>query len=61
MALFMGGDPTGALIRVHDGQRHELAAGELTAPADVAVARNGTVYVTNMSVMPTGQVLAIMP
>ncbi len=61
MALFTGGDPTGALIRVHDGQRHELAEGELTAPADVAVARNGTVYVTNMSVMPNGQVLAIMP
>jgi hypothetical protein len=61
MALFLGGDPTGALIRVRHGHRHELAEGELTAPGDVAVARNGTVYVTNMSVMPEGQVVAIMP
>ena len=37
------------------------AAGELTAPADVAVAGNGTLYVTNKSVMPDGEVLAIRP
>ena len=57
--LFLGGDITGALIRVHGGQRHELAEGELTTPADVAIGRDGTVYVTNMSVMPNGEVVAI--
>ena len=59
--LFSGGDPTGALIRVKRGHRTELAAGRLTAPGDVAIARNGTVYVTNRSVMPDGEVLAIRP
>lgn len=60
-AIFLGGDPTGALIRVHGSHRDELAAGELTAPADVAVAADGTVYVTNKSVMPDGEVVAIRP
>jgi DNA-binding beta-propeller fold protein YncE len=59
--LFSGGDPTGALIRVKDGVRSELAAGQLIAPADVAVGRDGTVYVTNKSVMPDGEVIAIRP
>ncbi len=59
--LFSGGDPTGALIRVKDGVRTELAAGKLTAPADVAVSHRGTVYVTNKSVMPDGEVIAIQP
>ena len=59
--LFLGGDITGALIRVKDGVRTELAAGKLTAPADVAVSRGGTVYVTNKSVMPDGEVIAIRP
>ncbi len=59
--LFTGGDATGALIRVKDGVRTELAAGKLTAPADVAVSRRGTVYVTNKSVMPDGEVIAIRP
>jgi sugar lactone lactonase YvrE len=54
------GDTTGALIRIKHGQRTELVAGQLHAPDDVAVARNGTIYVTNQSVSPTGgQVLAI--
>jgi hypothetical protein len=57
--LFSGGDITGALIRVRHGKRTELAEGLLTAPADVAVGRDGTVYVTNKSVMPDGEVLAI--
>ena len=60
-AFFMGGDTAGALWRVKGGARTELAAGELTVPADVAVARNGTVYVTNKSVFPDGEVLAIAP
>ena len=59
--VFSGGDMTGALIRLHGGQRHELAVGELTVPADVAVARDGTVYVTNRSLFPDGEVIAIRP
>lgn len=58
--LFSGGDITGALIRVKDGVRTELVAGQLHAPGDVAIARNGTIYVTNLSVSPDGgQVIAI--
>jgi hypothetical protein len=58
--LFSGGDITGALIRIKGGVRTELVAGQLHAPGDVAVARNGTIYVTNLSISPGGgQVLAI--
>ena len=60
--LFTGGDITGGLFAVRHGQAPvEIAAGQLTAPADVAVAGNGTLYVTNKSVMPDGEVLAIRP
>jgi hypothetical protein len=56
-----GGAPTGALIRITpDGQRSELAPGRLTAPAGVAVAADGTVYVSVNSVFARkGQVVAI--
>ncbi len=58
--LFSGGDITGALIRIRNGVRTELVPGQLHAPGDVAVARNGTIYVTNLSISPDGgQVLAI--
>jgi hypothetical protein len=58
--LFTGGDITGALIRIKNGVRTELVPGQLQAPGDVAVGRNGTIYVTNLSVSPDGgQVLAI--
>ncbi|HEY7131518.1 MAG TPA: ScyD/ScyE family protein [Candidatus Limnocylindrales bacterium] len=58
--LFSGGDTTGALIRIRHGKRTELVPGRLHAPGDVAVARNGRIYVTNQSVSPTsGQVLVI--
>jgi len=58
--LFSGGDTTGALIRIKNGVRTELVAGTLHAPGDVAVARNGTIYVSNLSISPNGgQVLAI--
>jgi hypothetical protein len=58
LALFTGQDATGALIRLKHGHRTEIGEGTLVAPGDVAVGRNGTVYVTNMSVMPTGEVVA---
>ena len=58
--LFSGGDTTGALIKIRHGHQTELVAGRLHAPGDVAVAHNGTVYVTNQSVSPdSGEVLAI--
>ncbi len=58
--LFTGADTVGALYRVWDGHRTELIPGRLTAPGDVAVARNGTIYVTNRSVsVGGGEVLAI--
>ncbi|GAA4714469.1 ScyD/ScyE family protein [Phytohabitans rumicis] len=56
------GDPTGALIRVDlkSGQRTELAAGKLTFPGGVAIGHDGSIYVTNKSVLPgAGEVLRI--
>lgn len=55
------GPGTGGLFHVVNGTKTELVPGELSAPGDVAVGRNGTVYVTNWSVAPNGQVLAIRP
>jgi hypothetical protein len=52
--LLADGPPVGALYRLTDGARTELAAGQLTLPGDVAVSRNGTVYVTNQSVFSGG-------
>ena len=44
----------------HSNRAH--SPGQLTAPGDVAVARNGTVYVTNLSISPdAGQVIAVTP
>jgi hypothetical protein len=48
------GDPTGALIAYRNGAQHEIAAGTLTMPDDVAVADNGTLYVSNKSVFSGG-------
>ena len=59
---FIGADDVGALIRVDWRTKAwtEIAAGELTTPGGVSVARNGTIYVTNNSVSPTdGEVLRI--
>ncbi len=60
-ALEQGGKLTGALIRVWpDGRRTELAAGQLTAPAGVAVGNDGTVYVSDFSVFAgKGRLVAI--
>lgn len=60
--LFVGVDSTGALYRVSGGTKTELVPGQLTAPDDVAVARDGTIYVTNKSILVgAGEVLAIRP
>ena len=55
------GNFTGALVRVGaDGRRTELARGRLMAPAGVAVAADGTVYVATGSLFPgRGQIVAI--
>jgi len=60
--FFIGADDVGALIRVDwaTKAKTEIAAGELTTPGGVTVARNGTIYVTNHSVSATdGEVLRI--
>jgi hypothetical protein len=54
LAFFGAGITEGALYRVSDGVTTELAPGGLTLPGDVAVAPNGTVYVTNQSVFSGG-------
>ena len=60
--LFAGVDSVGALIKVRGGVKTELVPGRLTVPGGVAVARNGTIYVTNKSVsVGGGEVLRIRP
>ena len=56
----LSGDPTGALFKVQHGVRTELAAGQLSMPGGLAIASDGTIYVTNWSVLAGGgQVLRI--
>jgi hypothetical protein len=58
------GPNTGALLQIPWGSHtaSELVPGTLSAPDDVAIGRDGTVYVTNWSVASgIGQVLAIRP
>jgi hypothetical protein len=60
LGLFQGTDTVGALYKVWHGHKTELVRGRLTLPGDVAVGRDGTIYVTNNSVsIGHGQVLAI--
>lgn len=58
--LFVGGDTTGALWRIHHGVRSEIAEGRLDAPGGIAITRDGTIYVTNHSTtVGGGEVLRI--
>jgi len=59
--LQAGTDPSGALTRIgRDGSRTEVASEGLVFPGGVAVADNGSVYVTNFSASPgQGQVVRI--
>jgi DNA-binding beta-propeller fold protein YncE len=58
--FFNSGDLHGAVIKVHNGVRTELGAGQIVLAGDVAISRGGTVYVTDHSVIPgQGRVLAI--
>jgi sugar lactone lactonase YvrE len=61
LGAFDGNDWTGALIRIApDGTRTELIPGALTAPGGVAVASDGTIYVTNNSVFSgRGELISI--
>ena len=63
LSAFGGNNWTGALIRVApNGTRTELAAGALTAPGGLAIAKDGAIYVTNNSIYSgIGQVLRIQP
>ena len=57
------GDMTGRLVRVRpNGERRTVASEGLTAPSGVAVAPDGTVYVSNFGIFPNqGQVVRIEP
>jgi sugar lactone lactonase YvrE len=61
LAAEAGGDATGALLRLApDGTRTEIASEGLVSPGGVAVARDGTIYVTNYSVFKDrGEVVRI--
>jgi hypothetical protein len=50
----LSGEEVGALYRVENGTRTEIAAGKLTMPGGVAVGRDGALYVTNKAVSPGG-------
>ena len=56
----LGGNPQGALYKVLNGVKTELAAGQLFLPGGMAIANDGTIYVTNWAVLAGGgQVLRI--
>jgi hypothetical protein len=57
----LSGDPTGALIRVErDGSRTELARAGLVTPTGVAVAHDGTIYISNKgTLVGQGEVLRL--
>lgn len=59
------GDPstlTGALIRVGDDGSQEIVADGLVMPTSMAIAEDGTIYVTNVGVVAGGgQVLRLTP
>jgi hypothetical protein len=57
----LSGDPTGALIRVErDGSRTELARIGLVTPTGVAVADDGTIYISNKgTLVGQGEVLRL--
>jgi glucose/arabinose dehydrogenase len=59
----LSGDETGALIRVgRDGSRKTVASEGLVAPTGVAVARDGTVYVSNHGASAgVGEVVRVRP
>jgi hypothetical protein len=54
------GDPTGALFRLDGGERTELVPGQLTNPGGIAVAPDGSIYVTTFtSHAGTGQLVRV--
>jgi hypothetical protein len=54
------GDLAGRLVKVRKGVQKEIEVPDLVAPGGVAVAKNGTIYVSNRSIFPGGgQVLEI--
>ena len=58
--FFNSGDLHGAVIKVRNGVRTELAPGSLVLAGDVAISSGGTVYVTDHTVIAgQGRVLAI--
>jgi hypothetical protein len=59
----LSGDPTGRVVRVEaDGSRTEIASTGLVFPTSLAVASDGSVYVSNKAILPAvGEVVRIPP
>jgi hypothetical protein len=58
----LSGDLTGALIRVNADGSQTLITDQLTAPGGLAIARNGTFYVSNKTIFAgKGELLQIKP
>jgi hypothetical protein len=59
----LSGNPVGALIRVaRDGTRTNIAAGALISPGGLAIARDGSIYVSRFATLPgAGDVVRIRP
>ena len=57
------GNPVGALIKVSpDGTREELFPGALIAPGGMTIGRDGSIYVTRFTTLPSvGDVVRIRP
>lgn len=59
----LSGDPTGRIVRVEaNGSHTELASTGLIFPTSLAVASDGSIYVSNKAILPAlGEVLRIPP
>jgi hypothetical protein len=59
----LSGDPTGRIVRVEsNGAQTEIASTGLIFPTSLAVASNGSIYVSNKAILPAlGEVVRIPP
>jgi hypothetical protein len=58
----LSGNPVGALFRVVNGEKEELVPGTLISPGGMAIARDGSIYVSRFATLPNaGDVVRIRP